>query len=291
MSRSLYFLAVLLPASALLAAPAPDPFRSGWGTPVNPDRDCKIRHLGGGLTIEMPGTEHDYDPIRKRFNAPRLLRDIEGDFEIRVRVSINRRPSSESSVKGHSACVSAGFLLIYPEPSRCTCDRMEYAVSQLERERDGQGVRQLFGSKLEVESKLEELRARQFAEPRKEHGESRENGAEDYAVMKSWACKVRPSIRTWDRSWQVRQDIICDRGWQDWPLPINVDCAHLRLEHRDGDFYFFISPDGEKWTQLVFRSGPPKKLKLGLAAYSTSSEPSRVRFDQLRLSRGKKKKQ
>jgi hypothetical protein len=34
-------------------------------------------------------------------------------------------------------------------------------------------------------------------------------------------------------------------------------------------------------------SGLPTKLKLGLAAYSTSSDPSKVRFDKLQLLRGK----
>ncbi|HEY7328129.1 MAG TPA: hypothetical protein VH592_10835 [Gemmataceae bacterium] len=62
------------------------------------------------------------------------------------------------------------------------------------------------------------------------------------------------------------------------------------MKHRDGrHFDYFLSPDGEKWSGLGSRSGPPAKVKLGLAAYSTSSEPSKVRFDQLKLWRGKKK--
>ena len=72
MIRSVFSLALLLIACAVLAAPAPDLFKSGWGNPVDPDRDCKIKRDKGALIIEMPGTYHDYAPSRKCVNAPRM---------------------------------------------------------------------------------------------------------------------------------------------------------------------------------------------------------------------------
>lgn len=271
MTRAIFPISALSLACAALAAPVPDPFLSGWGNPVNLSRDCKISRSGGALTIEMPGIDHEYDPIRDQFNAPRLLREIEGDFEIRVRVRIDCSLSAQSTVKGKPSCVSAGFLLIYPETSRCVCDRMEYAVSKLGGKPERYEVKQI------------------MAEPRSKHATSKGTEVEGYAVMRDWHCKVEPSTLTWDRRLQQREDIIWDQGWHNWPLTTKVESVYLKLEHRRNRFYFLISPDGEKWTQLLWRSGPPANLKLGLAAYSSSSEPSKVRFDQLWLSRGKKK--
>jgi hypothetical protein len=115
MNRSLSVLAVVLLACASWAAPAPVPFVTGWGYPVNPDSDCKIRRSNYALTIEMPGGDHDFDPLRKRLNDPRLLRDMEGDFEIQVRVQMVCRLPAQSTVKGQPSCVAAGFLLIPPK--------------------------------------------------------------------------------------------------------------------------------------------------------------------------------
>lgn len=109
--------------------------------------------------------------------------------------------------------------------------------------------------------------------------------------MKTWICKHRQSDTTWDRGSQ-KQFIndIWDRGWQKWPIQEAADCAYLRMEQRDGRYFFFISPDGAEWTRLNYQQSLPAKTKVGLAAYSTSSEPSKVRFDQLKLTRGKRNK-
>ena len=45
-----------------------------------------------------------------------------------------------------------------------------------------------------------------------------------------------------------------------------------------------------QWVLLGFTApGLPVQGKVGLAAYTTSSEPSKVRFDQIKFSQGKKK--
>ncbi|HEY7326292.1 MAG TPA: hypothetical protein VH592_01535 [Gemmataceae bacterium] len=84
MIRSLFALVALLLACAALAAPAPGPFAGGWGSPHDPDKNCKIRRNNGVLTIEMPSNAHDFDPLHKRANAPRLVREVDGNFEIQV---------------------------------------------------------------------------------------------------------------------------------------------------------------------------------------------------------------
>lgn len=240
---------------------------------MDPNRDCKIRRANGTLIIEMPGADHDYDPVRDRLNAPRILRDIEGDLEIQVRVRIDTRPSTQSTVKGQPSSVSAGFLLMYPEKGRSICCRMEYSVLQ-------QGIG--------LDSYSE---APMLAGPRRERASRKGVGEHGCAVLKDWFCKKRNSNMTWEREQLKQFQVIWDRGWQEWPLAAKADYAYLRLELQgSGDYHFFMSPDGEKWTRLVAQSGPPAKLKLGLAAYSTSSEPSKVQFDRLKITRGNKKK-
>jgi hypothetical protein len=305
MIRSLCILAALLLACTALATPAPEPFVTGWGYPVNPDRDCKIRRDKGVLTIEMPSGDHDYDPVRERFNAPRILREIEGNFEIQVRVRIDCRPSAKSTVKGQPAFVAAGFLLIPPDKSNLTCARMEYGISQrvcaLDRNPE---IPILTEPRWEnIDSK--ELRAdscavmttwiwrkRLVTEPPRESIDSKEFRADGYDAMNAWINRKRPGISR-ERQFNMRQEKfindIWDPRWQNWPLPKRADYAYLRLEQRDEWFTFYISPDGEKWTRLNYQPSQPGKLKVGLAAYSTSSEPSKVIFDRLKLARGKKK--
>lgn len=272
MSRSICLPVLLLLTCTALSAPAPKPFESGWGDPVDPDKDCKIRRDSASLTIEIPGSDHDYDPIRKRFNAPRLVRDMEGEFEIQVRVRIACRPSSKSTVKGQPSFVSAGFLLIYPEPYRSVCDRVEYGVMQ-----QGIGLDKFAIKPLLVSPQLE--RARKGI------------GEDGYTATKSFFSKKRNDKDIWDRECLAQVHLIYDSGWTDWPLPKKADYVFLKLKYlKGGGFYDFISPDGRKWSEPGSHfGGMPAKVKLALAAFSTASEPSKVCFDRLKITRGEKK--
>lgn len=272
MTRTLFAMAALLLVSAALAAPAPDPFRSGWGNPVDPSRDCKISRNGGVLTIELPGTDHDYDPIRKHLNAPRIVRDIEGDFDLRVRVRIDCRHSAKSTVKGLPSCVSAGVLLIFPDPSQTTCTRFEFGLSEPGIARSDYAV------------------TPSLSYPRRESASEKGIGEDGYAATKHYYSMVQPSTKTWNHEVQKMIHMIEDTGWKDWPFPKKTDSAYLRLEQQNAWISCYISPDGERWTRLSAQSGQPEKFKLGLAAYSTSTEPSKVRFDQFKLTRGKRNK-
>lgn len=240
MSRPICFIATLILACAALAAPAPKskPFISGWGTPVNPDGDCRIKREKDALIIEMPDGDHDYDPRRKKFNAPRLFyeREIEGDFVMQVRVRIDCRSSIQPAIEGQLSSVSAGFLQILPNNSStsCICNRLE-------------------------------LRTTRTA-----------SGAEGYVDLRDWRHRKKHPGEILEGGWKG-----LGKGW-------NGD-AYLRLERQRGSLGFSASLDGEKWTVTVGTGVIREKLKVGLAAYTSSAEPSKVRFDQLKITRGKNK--
>jgi hypothetical protein len=240
MSRSAYVFVAILLTSAVLAAPAPQPFQVGWHKPLDPDGDCKIIREKEALVIEMPGTDHDFDPLRDRVNAPCLFRDIEGDFDMQVRVRTESYPSATSTVKGQPAYIAGGFLLIPPDTFSTTCIRLEYVFAR----------------------KGEEF--------------------ESYAGM-----KTRDNAKG-------RMDALWDDRFPNWPMKKKAEHAYLRLVRRGEYFRPYISPDGKKWTSLVGPMGflgLPAKLKVGLAAYSSSTEPSSLQFDQFKLIRGAKKSQ
>ena len=231
MCRSIFALVLLLATCTILAAPAP---KSAWERPADPDRDCKFAIKGGTVTIELPGTDHDLAPKRKRFNAPRLLREVEGDFVMQVRVSGSFRPSAKSSVEGEDPSVAAGLVLI---PADDNCIRLE-------------------------------------------HGAYRRKGEQ-------FAC---PALRMrGERIYNMETEL--QVPWKPAPAAEKEERYYLSLE-RQGDFiYEAYSSDGKKWTYdaKVRIKDLPGKVKVGLAAYSTSTEPSKVTFDQFKLIKGERK--
>lgn len=104
--------------------PEPNPFaQKNWDKPVDPGKDCKFKHEKGGLTITVPGTDHDLAIERKLMNSPRVLRDVEGDFLAEVRVSGNFTPSQNSTTNERIPFVGAGLLLFADEKTYIRLER------------------------------------------------------------------------------------------------------------------------------------------------------------------------
>jgi hypothetical protein len=72
----------------------------GWGATIDPDGDCKFGLGGNRLTITVPGTDHGLGVERGQMNAARVLKEIEGDFIIQVRVSGNFPKGGEERRRG-----------------------------------------------------------------------------------------------------------------------------------------------------------------------------------------------
>jgi len=58
-----------------------------WGESVDPDGDCLFRLDQDKLHIKIPGVPHRMGSELKATNAPRVLRDVDGDFEVQVEVT------------------------------------------------------------------------------------------------------------------------------------------------------------------------------------------------------------
>src|SRR5579884_3216844 len=124
MFRLIRTVALVPMACAALAAPAP---KDGWER-VDPDDDCLIDIRDSRVTMELPGGDHELDaPPSKRSNAPRLLRGVEGDFAVRVRIRASFHPSEKSSVKEEASRVAAGLVLISADKGYV---RFEYGASR-----------------------------------------------------------------------------------------------------------------------------------------------------------------
>ena len=57
----------------------------GWGQATDPDGDCTIRQADETVTIQIPATAHDLSIELNRINAPRVMKEVEGDFRAKSR--------------------------------------------------------------------------------------------------------------------------------------------------------------------------------------------------------------
>lgn len=211
---------------------------TAWSEQIDPDKDCKFVTDKDALSIGIPGKDHDLWPKDKKMNAPRLLKEVEGDFDVQVRVDVTATLSKKSTAAGRAAYVAAGLLII---PGEAHVFRHEFGLS---RQFDGVPY---YASHLIHKSG---------------------NGGYSY-----W----------WEGS----------RGWK---LPKGLRVVWLRLERRESngisDLNCMASADGKKWvvttTHGIGRC--PTKVKIGLFAVSTSSEPFSPRFDEWKLSPVKSEK-
>jgi regulation of enolase protein 1 (concanavalin A-like superfamily) len=70
---------------------------SDWGMAIDPDGDCKIEDKGNVLEIAVPNTHHDLNADNNKLNAPRVVREVTGDFTMTVKVQGDFQPSARST--------------------------------------------------------------------------------------------------------------------------------------------------------------------------------------------------
>src|SRR5262245_19293126 len=106
MTRNGLALFTLLPP-ILAAAPAPRGDDAGkiqrlYGEVIDPDNDCKFTLTGNKIAITVPGTDHSLTFERGKTNAPRVLKEREGNFRASVTVEANFPKTAKGVVMGRS---------------------------------------------------------------------------------------------------------------------------------------------------------------------------------------------
>lgn len=111
---SLTLMLIIVPVLAL-AAPVPKDPLAAWGKPVDPAKDCKFEAKADKLKISVPGGSNPHDlstELNSPMDAPRVVKDFEGDFQ--VEVSVNGFSVPEGTAGGTERNVAfwgAGFLV------------------------------------------------------------------------------------------------------------------------------------------------------------------------------------
>jgi regulation of enolase protein 1 (concanavalin A-like superfamily) len=95
----------------------------GWGELTDPDGDCKVKTDKGQLTVRVPGAAHDFAGELMRWNAPRVMSQVEGDFIIEVKVSGEFSPVAESTIAGRRSYNGAGILLVKDKNNHLSLQR------------------------------------------------------------------------------------------------------------------------------------------------------------------------
>jgi S1-C subfamily serine protease/regulation of enolase protein 1 (concanavalin A-like superfamily) len=94
--------------------PEPEPTGrklAGWGLAIDPDKDCTFSPTARTLGIKVPGTIHDLNPDSRVINAPRVMREVEGDFAVTVKVTGDFRPGGRSTNPRGVPYNGAGLLV------------------------------------------------------------------------------------------------------------------------------------------------------------------------------------
>ena len=84
-----------------------------WGDVVDPDRDCKfeLEPREDKVRITVPGRTHILSAEIGRTNAPRILRELEGDFDVTVRVAGSSHPAGKPTTTVYPPYHGAGLLI------------------------------------------------------------------------------------------------------------------------------------------------------------------------------------
>jgi regulation of enolase protein 1 (concanavalin A-like superfamily) len=98
-----------------------------WGRFVDPDGDCQASLAGGKLIMTVAGALHDLNK-RNAMNAPRVVQDVAGDFEITVKVTGYFTPGEESAVAGGLRFNSAGLLVYQNDDNYIRLERNAMVV-------------------------------------------------------------------------------------------------------------------------------------------------------------------
>jgi regulation of enolase protein 1 (concanavalin A-like superfamily) len=104
-------LAVVLVGAAAAAQDQKPLSIEGWGEITFTAGDCSVNLEAGRLTIDVPGGTYDLNPTLGGMKAPRVLKEVEGDFIVQVKVTGDFKPGEQSASPNTSSFNSGGLLI------------------------------------------------------------------------------------------------------------------------------------------------------------------------------------
>jgi regulation of enolase protein 1 (concanavalin A-like superfamily) len=119
----------------------------GWGNAYDPDGDCKFTVEEGRLRIAVPGTDHALAIERGQVNAPRVVREVYGDFIAQVKVSGAFPTGAVRVIERGKPFHGAGLLLWQDEQNYIRLERTEMAYGP--RNTSGVGFEKRTGGKFQ----------------------------------------------------------------------------------------------------------------------------------------------
>ena len=201
--------------------PEPEPTGrelAGWGLAVDTGKDCEFVPEEKKLTIRVPGTWHDLNPDTGKLNSPRVVREVEGDFVVKVKVEGEFKPGGKSTNPRSVPYYGAGIIIWSDSDNFIRLER---------------------GALL------------------------RNN-------------KITTTVAFEEREGGYRGAV---HNITSQPGPV-----YLRLERKGSRISGAVSFDGSAWRPLKpIDTVWPAKLKVGLAAISSSSEPFAAQFTEYSL--------
>src|SRR5262245_13596775 len=81
-----------------------------YGEVIDPDKDCTFTLTGHKITIAVPGSDHFLAWERGKTNAPRVMKEWEGDFRASVILGGGFPKTPRSVVEGRYPFHGAGLL-------------------------------------------------------------------------------------------------------------------------------------------------------------------------------------
>ncbi|MEO7299239.1 MAG: DUF1349 domain-containing protein [Verrucomicrobiota bacterium] len=97
--------------------------KDGWNNVVDPDHDCQVRTKDDTIHIDVPGTAHDFAAELQRWNAPRVLAQVDGDFVLEVKIHGAFQPAEPSTIEGRRPYHGAGLLLVQDKQNHLSLQR------------------------------------------------------------------------------------------------------------------------------------------------------------------------
>ena len=124
-------LILVLSITGLRAAAAQETVAvSAWGQPINADDTCQIRVTDEQVEISIAKGPRDLSAELNVTDAPRVMREVNGDFTVQVRVIPDFRLRGQSTITGRPVFCSAGLLLWSSKTDYVRLERAMYVQPQ-----------------------------------------------------------------------------------------------------------------------------------------------------------------